>query len=213
MTETQYPTSTTDKEFFNVWDEKRVGKKCGAIVIGASAGGIKALLQLLGGLPLHIGVPIIIVVHMPDNFESQLANVFQHHMDARVMTAEDKSTIRAGCVYFAGPSYHLSIERDYTFSVSCEDPVHFSRPAIDFLMTSAADAYGASLAGILLTGANEDGAKGMLSIHNTGGLTIIQDPADAEIAVMPKAALDLFIPDFVLPLPAIRQLILKLENC
>lgn len=213
MASKQSSVPASDRKFLTRMDEQLARQKYKAIVIGASAGGIKALLQLLGGLPLKIAVPVIIVIHMPDNYESQLANVFQHHVAAKVMTAEDKRKIDAGCIYFAGPSYHLSIERDFSFSVSCEDPVHFSRPSIDFLMSSAADAYGASLAGILLTGANEDGAAGMLAIHNAGGLTIVQDPADAEIAVMPQAALNLFIPDFVLPLSAIRQLLLTLENC
>lgn len=192
--------------------EKTINKKIDAIVIGTSAGGIKALLALLSGLPVYFRLPIIIVVHMPEARESRLVEVFQHHMAIKVMVAEDKDRISAGRVYFAGPGYHLSIERDRSFSVSCEEPVHYSRPSIDILMASAADAYGASLMGILLTGANQDGAEGMAKIHALGGLTVVQDPAEAEMAVMPKAALDLLTPDFVFPLREIQTLIFKLEQ-
>lgn len=129
------------------------------------------------------------------------------------MVAQDKSPVLPGRVYFAGPGYHLSIERDRSFSVSCEEPIHYSRPSIDLLMSSAADAYGASLAGILLTGANQDGAAGMARIHEVGGLTVIQDPFEAEIAVMPQSALNLFTPDFVFPLQEIQKLMFRLEKC
>lgn len=190
---------------------KIAGRKIEAIVIGASAGGIKALLFLLDVLPSNFPVPVIILVHMPSTRESHLIDVFQHHMSIKVATAEDKDYIVPGYVYFAGPGYHLSIERDRSFSVSCEEPVHYSRPSIDILMLSAADTYGESLAGILLTGASQDGAEGMARIHEMGGLTIIQDPHEAEISTMPQSALDLFTPDFVLPLREIQQLIFKLE--
>lgn len=191
---------------------KIAGKRIEAIVIGASAGGIRALMVLLGKLPAHFRVPIIVVLHMPDTRESRLAEVFQHHAAMTVTIAEDKAPVSPGNIYFAGPGYHLSIESDRSFSLSCEDPVHYSRPSIDFLMSSAADAYGASLAGILLTGANQDGAEGMACIHNRGGVTIVQDPAEAEMAFMPQSALDLFIPDFILPLEHIQHLIFRLEK-
>ncbi|MEN0038840.1 MAG: chemotaxis protein CheB [Cellvibrio sp.] len=194
-------------------EEKIKKRNIEAIVIGTSAGGIKALLGLLGNLPQNIPVPIIIVLHMPESRETRLAEVFQHHIATKVVIAEDKDRIKPGRVYFAGPGYHLSIERDRSFSVSCEDPVHYSRPSIDVLMASAADAYGAALAGILLTGANQDGAEGMARIHEMGGLTVVQDPAEAEIAVMPKSALDLFNPDFVFPLQEIQKFIFRVEQC
>lgn len=194
-------------------DGKLAGRKIEAIVIGASAGGISALMTILVTLPAHFRIPIIIVLHMPDTRESRLVEVFQHHMEINVMTAEDKDRIQQGRVYFAGSGYHLSIERDRSFSISCEEPLHFSRPSIDILMCSAADTYGLGLIGILLTGANQDGAVGMKAIHAAGGITIIQDPAQAEIAVMPQSALNLFTPDFILSLEDIQALIFKLEKC
>lgn len=194
-------------------EAKIFGRKIEAIVVGASAGGIKALLSLVKALPANFRLPIVIVLHMPDSHESRLADVFQHHTAIKVGIAEDKERIVSGRIYFAGPGYHLSIESDKSFSVSCEEPLHYSRPSIDFLMSSAADAYGDSLAGILLTGANQDGAEGMQRIHEAGGVTVVQDPAEAEIAVMPQSALDLFVPDFVLPLHDIQRLIFTLEKC
>lgn len=182
------------------------GRRIDAVVIGASAGGIDALLRILPALPEHFGFSVTVVLHLPDDRDSRLASVFQQHLPMPVRQADDKMTVQAGMVYFAPPGYHLSIERDLTFSLSQEDPVHFSRPAIDILMESAADAYGKRLAGILLTGASADGAAGMARIAACGGLTVVQDPKDAEIATMPSAAIRLRAPDAVLPVPAIRAL-------
>lgn len=213
MTKVQNAQQAASESSGNNLEEKINRRIIEAIVIGTSAGGIKALLVLLGKLPAHVQIPIIVVVHMPEGRETRLAEVFQHHMAVTVAIAADKESIKPGRVYFAGPSYHLSIERDRSFSVSCEEPIHYSRPSIDILMSSAADAYGGSLAGILLTGANHDGAEGMARIHEVGGLTVVQDPAEAEISVMPKSALDLFTPDFVFPLQEIQKLIFTLEQC
>lgn len=213
MTNVESSQQSANESSNNMLEAKIKNRTIEAIVIGTSAGGIKALLGLLGKLPEHVQIPIIIVVHMPEARETRLAEVFQYHMAAKVVIAGDKEHVVPGRVYFAGPGYHLSIEQNRSFSVSCEDPVHYSRPSIDILMSSAADAYGASLVGILLTGANQDGAEGMARIHEVGGLTVVQDPAEAEIAVMPKSALDLFTPDFVFPLQEIQKLIFTLEQC
>ena len=213
MTNGKNARQTMSKFTDEDWESRIVNRKIEAIVIGASAGGIKALLMLLGKLPKHFQVPIIIVVHMPETRESRLVEVFQHHMAIKVIVAEDKDHIVSERIYFASSGYHLSIELDRSFSVSCEAPIHFSRPSIDVLMSSAADAYGASLLGVLLTGANQDGAEGMARINETGGLTVVQDPAEAEIAVMPQSALNLFTPDFIFPLQDIQALISRLERC
>jgi len=178
-----------------------------AIVIGASAGGIKALLEILSPLPAQFRLPIIVVLHLSDKGKSNLVEVFQHHLNMPVRQAQDKEKIESGYVYFAGPGYHLSIENDRSFSLSGEDPVHYSRPSIDILMTSAADAYGASLAGFLLTGANDDGAEGLANIKEAGGLTIVQNPNEAEISIMPKAAIHFRQPDMILSLHDIQALI------
>ncbi|SHN67755.1 CheB methylesterase [Duganella sacchari] len=188
------------------------GRQIEAVVIGASAGGVGALLRLLPGLPANYGCAVVAVLHVPEGRQSQLAGVFQQRMAMPVYEAMDKQELSRGTLYFAGSGYHLSVERDHSFSLSCEAPVHFARPAIDYLMESAADAYGAALVGILLTGANQDGAAGMAAIGRAGGLTVVQDPTEAEVPTMPQEAIRLRRPDLVLSLDEIHTLLLMLEN-
>ena len=182
-----------------------------AVVIGASAGGVSALFSVLGALPQGFSLPVLCVLHVPEGRDSQLAEVLQRRLARPVLEAMDKARIENGVVYVAGPGYHLSVERDFSLSLSQEAPVHFSRPAIDFLFESAADAYGQSLLGVLLTGANEDGARGLLYIKQSGGRTIVQDPRDAQVALMPEAALALHSPDQILSLSGIGQLLATLD--
>lgn len=182
-----------------------------AVVVGASAGGVEALLRVYGLLPASFALPVLTVLHLPDNRHSQLAEVFARRMQRAAKEAVDKEDIQPGMFYFAGPGYHLSVERDRSLSLSQEERVHFSRPSIDLLFESAADAYGSSLIGILLTGANEDGAKGLATIGERGGLTIVQDPAEARVAIMPEAAIKLRRPDHLLPLNGIGSLLAELE--
>lgn len=188
------------------------GRHIEAVVIGASAGGVGALLRLLPGLPADYRCAMVAVLHIPDGRQSQLAGVFQQRMKFPVREAMDKEELSSGTLYFAGSGYHLSVERDRSFSLSCEAPLHFARPAIDFLMESAADAYGPALVGILLTGANHDGAAGLAAIGKAGGLTVVQDPGEAEVPTMPQEAIRLRQPDLILPLDEIHTLLMMLEN-
>lgn len=183
-----------------------------AVVIGASAGGVDALMTLLPGLPPTFGLPIVVVLHLPEGRPSLLAHIFGLRLSMPVREASDKENIAPSTVYFAPPGYHLSVEQDRSFSLSCEAPVHFSRPSIDLLMESAADAYGPALAGILLTGANFDGAAGLAKIKERGGYTIVQNPAQAQVATMPQAALRQHTPDLILDLQDIRSLLPQLEK-
>ncbi len=183
-----------------------------AIVVGASAGGVEALLKIFGELPDDFGLPIITVLHLPDERRSQLAEVFARRLRIPVKEARDKELIDAGTVYFAGPGYHLSVEHDRSLSLSQEDRVHHSRPAIDYLFASAADAYGEGLLAILMTGANQDGAHGLAYVKQSGGTTVVQDPKEARIAVMPLAALALQTPDHILTLSEIGSLLASLES-
>jgi two-component system, chemotaxis family, protein-glutamate methylesterase/glutaminase len=183
-----------------------------AVVIGASAGGVQALLTLLSDLPASFRLPIVALLHLPDHRDSELAEIFQHRLPIAVREAADKESIAPATLYFAGSGYHLSVEMDRSFSLSCEAPVHFSRPSIDVLMESAADAYGASLAGILLTGANFDGAAGLAKIRQRGGLTVVQDPVEAQARTMPEAAIRKRQPNLILTLDGIRRLLLKLDR-
>ncbi|KRP54462.1 chemotaxis protein CheB [Pseudomonas poae] len=183
-----------------------------AIVVGASAGGVEALLSIFGELPTDFGLPIVAVLHLPDERRSQLADVFARRLRIPVKEARDKELIEAGTLYFAGPGYHLSVEQDRSLSLSQEDRVHHSRPAIDYLFSSAADAYGTGLLAILLTGANQDGARGLAHVKQSGGTTVVQDPTEARIAVMPLAALALHTPDHILTLGRIGSLLASLES-
>ncbi len=141
-----------------------------------------------------------------------VGRVFARRLMLPVEEATDKQDIAPGTVYFATPGYHLSVEQDRSLSLSLEDRVHHSRPAIDYLFESAADAYGATLAAVLLTGANHDGARGLAQVKRRGGLTIVQDPQDAQVATMPLAALKVQQPDHVLPIHGIGRLLVELER-
>jgi two-component system chemotaxis response regulator CheB len=160
-----------------------------AVVIGASAGAVEALSTLLPGLPASYGLPIVIVVHIPPDKKSALVELFQRRCAMQVREAEDKEPISRATIYFAPPDYHLLIEVDRSLSLSSDEPVLFSRPSIDVLFESAADAYGADLIAIVLTGANNDGAKGLRAVTDAGGEAIIQNPDDAFATAMPLAAM------------------------
>ncbi|HEY0287306.1 MAG TPA: chemotaxis protein CheB [Pseudomonas sp.] len=183
-----------------------------AIVVGASAGGVEALLKIFSPLPKDYRLPIIAVLHLPQERRSQLADVFKSRLSIPVKEADDKETLVPGTLYFASPGYHLSIEEDLSLSFSQEERVHHSRPSIDILFDSAAEVYGPRLAGVLLTGANNDGAWGLARIKEVGGLTVVQNPESAQARAMPEAGLALHTPDYLLPLHDIGQLLVELER-
>jgi two-component system chemotaxis response regulator CheB len=163
--------------------------KAEAVVIGASAGALEALSVVLPSLPANYGLPVMIVVHVPPDKKSILAELFQAKCQIGIREAEDKEPISAGTAYFAPPDYHLLVETDKRLSLSNDEAVFYSRPSIDVLFESAADAYGPGLIGIILTGANQDGAKGLKAVAEAGGRTIVQSPEGAYAAAMPEAAI------------------------
>ncbi|GAC1029859.1 chemotaxis protein CheB [Pseudomonas sp. No.21] len=182
-----------------------------AVVVGASAGGVEALLTVFSGLPAGYGLPLVCVLHLPESRDSLLADLFGRRLALRVKEAQDKEDLSPGTLYFAPPGYHLSIESDHSFSLSREEPLHYSRPSIDVLFESAADSYRERLVGVLLTGANQDGAAGLAAIKRAGGLSIVQDPAEAQVPTMPESALATHVPDYILPLRGIRALLAQLD--
>jgi two-component system chemotaxis response regulator CheB len=191
-------------------EEARISKPSDRlIVIGASAGGVEALQVLLSGLPAHMKNAIAVVMHLPEFSDIQFSKIFDPGPNYQIREARDKMPIDEMTITFSPPGYHLLIEKNRTFSLSQDEPVHFSRPSIDVFFESAAQVYQKKLTGILLTGANEDGAHGLWTVHQFGGKTIVQDPATAQIPIMPKAALSLFNPDFILSLPQIRTLLMS----
>jgi two-component system chemotaxis response regulator CheB len=161
-----------------------------AVVIGASAGAVEALSAILPALPANYALPVIVVVHVPHDKSSVLADLFQMKCAIAVREAEDKEPILPGTVYFAPAGYHVLVETDRYLALSNEAPVHFSRPSIDVLFESAADAYGQHLIAVVLTGANQDGAKGLAAVAQAGGEAIVQNPREAFARAMPEAALN-----------------------
>jgi two-component system, chemotaxis family, protein-glutamate methylesterase/glutaminase len=170
------------------------------ICVGASWGGLHAIGRLLADIPDDVEQPIVVAQHRgPDSAEGTLPELLGRQTSRPVMDVEDKVPIEHGRVYVAPPDYHLLIERG-SFALSVDDRVHHARPSIDVLFESAADAYGEGVIGIVLTGANEDGAAGLARIKERGGVAVIQDPAGAERRAMPDAAIAATVADAVLPL-------------
>lgn len=186
-------------------------RNCEAIIIGGSWGGLNAVTRILEGLPERFIIPVIIVLHRGKNFKSDLESILQKKVKLQVKEIEEKEEIMPGFIYLAPANYHLLIEEDYTFSFDTSSPVHYSRPSIDVAFESAAEAYKSGLTGILLTGANKDGAIGLKTIAKGGGITIVQDPVEAESSTMPKAAIDLEPSHKVLTLEQIKLFLLRLH--
>lgn len=183
-----------------------------AIVIGASAGGVDALSVLLPALPGDLRAPVFIVVHLPRERPSLLAQIFAPKCALQVREAEDKMRVEPGTVYFAPPDYHLLVDKGPQLALSIDELVHYSRPSIDVLFESAVDLYAKRLMGIILTGANQDGTAGLAAIHGGGGVTIVQEPESAEVPHMVRAALKRTPADFVLPLNEIAALLRTLAS-
>jgi two-component system chemotaxis response regulator CheB len=179
------------------------------VVIGSSAGGMAALTDLLSALPATYSLPTVIVQHLHPSQDTTFVEYFDRECALSVKEADEKEAIKAGHVYFAPPNYHLLIEDDGTFSLSVDEKVNYVRPAIDVLFESAVDVYGGGVIGVILTGANDDGALGMRLIKERGGLTIVQDPATAEAPIMPQAVIAATQVDHVLALPEIARLLAK----
>ncbi|MCH4887882.1 chemotaxis protein CheB [Acidaminobacter sp. JC074] len=173
------------------------------IVIGTSAGGVDALGKVLKNLS-QINYTIVVVSHIGRSVDV-LIKLYKRHSNLEIKEAKDGESIHKGVVYIAPAMYHLSVESDFTFSLSIEDKVNFSRPSIDVLMNSAAEVYQEKLTGILLTGANTDGAKGMKRIEVLGGYCIVQNPNEAYMKIMPQAALKLLDHPVVMTLNQIND--------
>ena len=177
-----------------------------AVVIGASAGGVQALAELLPAFSDRAAVAIFVVLHLPRDRPSLLTEVFSAKCALEVREAQDKEPVAPGTVYFAPSNYHLLVDQGPQLSLSADDLVHHSRPSIDVLFESAADVYGPRLLGVILTGANEDGAEGLAAVHDAGGITVVQEPETAHVPTMVLSAMEIRAPDFVLPLERIADL-------
>jgi two-component system, chemotaxis family, protein-glutamate methylesterase/glutaminase len=182
-------------------------RRIDGIVIGTSAGGVEALAVLLPALRPATDVAVFIVLHLPRDRPSLLVEIFQPKCAMRVLEAQDKEPAEPGTIYFAPPDYHLLVDRGPQLMLSADDPVNFSRPSIDVLFESAADVFGERLLGIILTGANEDGARGLEAVRRAGGWTIVQQPETAQASLMTEAALKRGPVDCVLSLAQIARVL------
>lgn len=176
-----------------------------AIVIGASAGAYPALRVILQQLPKKYPLPIIIVVHVVRDQPNMLVKLLQQGCCLTVKEAQDKETLTPGVVYLGPPDYHLLIETNKSLSLSSDEPLQYSRPSIDVLFETAADAYRDKLLGIVLTGANADGAQGLKRVEHLGGIAIVQNPDEAEVATMPLSAINACQNPRILTLNAIKN--------
>jgi two-component system chemotaxis response regulator CheB len=182
-----------------------------AVVIGASAGGIEALTVLLPALAAGLRVPVFVVVHLPRDRPSVLAEIFARKCAVPVREAEDKEPVAAGTVYFAPTNYHLLVDQGPQLALSADAPVNLSRPSVDVLFESAADLYKTRLLGIILTGANDDGASGLAAVHDAGGVTVVQRPDTARAPLMALSALKLRPADGVMTLNEIAAMLRTLD--
>jgi two-component system, chemotaxis family, protein-glutamate methylesterase/glutaminase len=186
------------------------------IVVGASWGGLLAIGAFLEGLGPQTSAAVVIAQHRSPEGREGLAQVLQKHTELPVRDAEDKDPLLPGTVLLAPPDYHLLIESGGTLALSTEERVQFARPSIDVLFESAAEAYREKCVGIVLTGANEDGAAGLARIKKLGGVAIVQDPRSAERGEMPTAAIGATDVDVILPLeeigPFLQGLLLETKT-
>jgi two-component system, chemotaxis family, protein-glutamate methylesterase/glutaminase len=181
-----------------------------AIVIGASAGGVQALSEVLPALPAGSRTAVFVVLHLPRDRPSLLVEVFSRKCALAVREAQDKEPVVPGTVYFAPANYHLLIDEGPQLALSADELVHHSRPSIDVLFESAAEVYRERLLGVILTGASEDGAAGLAAVHDAGGITVIQEPQSAQSSLMVLSAMQRRSPDMVLPLAEIARLFAEL---
>lgn len=187
-------------------------KKYECIVIGVSAGGMSALQQFLPFLPSDFSLPIIIVQHLHPQQGNFHIEFYDSKCNLRVSEANEKTKIKAGNIYFAPANYHLLVEEDRTFSLSVDPKINYSRPSVDVLFESAIDVCREKVIGVVLTGANNDGAAALKLIKEIGGLTIVQNPNEAEVNAMPRSAIRAHKPDFILTLDEIKDFFLNLRN-
>jgi two-component system chemotaxis response regulator CheB len=181
------------------------------IVMGASLGGLRALVLALRGIPPGFANPLAVVMHRHKDSDGMLLELLQRDLPLPTREASDKEPILPGHVYLAPPDYHLLVEPTY-FSLSVDEPVRYARPSVDVLFESAADAFGPDAIGVVLTGANRDGAEGAARIKAVGGQVIVQDPATAEAPQMPKAVVDIVTPDYIVSLDQIGPLLVQLSR-
>jgi two-component system chemotaxis response regulator CheB len=171
--------------------QSRFRKDFVLIAIGGSAGGISAIQAILKKIPTGFFIPIVVVIHLPANNRGLLSEVLGGWTKSPLREPNDKDPIDSGTIYTAPSGYHLMVEKEKIFCVNLDEPVQFSIPSIDVFFDSAAQAYGDKVLGVILSGANEDGAEGLCRVIKAGGVGIVQTPSTAQSPLMPSSALKL----------------------
>lgn len=183
-----------------------------AIVIGGSAGSFQAIVKILAQLPKDFSLPVIMCLHRLKHVRNGFVEALSIKSIVQVTEPNDKEFIKKGSVYLAPANYHLSVELGNHFALSTEEMINNSRPAIDITLESCAYVFKDKLIGVLLSGANSDGAAGMKSIADKGGLTIVQQPSECMIDTMPKAALFITKIDHVLKVNELIEFFAELDE-
>jgi two-component system chemotaxis response regulator CheB len=178
-------------------EKNELNKSIDLLVIGGSAGSFSILMELIPLIKPQISFPILIVLHRKSSIQTSIADIFNKKTTLQVFECEDKETLLPNNIYFAPADYHIMIEKDNSICLDYSEKINYSRPAIDITFKSASQIYQSRLAAILLSGANNDGAKGLEYIHQNFGTTIVQNPATAEVENMPASAIKLFKPTYV----------------
>lgn len=168
------------------------------VVIGGSAGSLEVIMKIVSLLPANLNTSFVIIVHRKNSPDSILSNVLSTRTSLLVKEVEDKERILPATIYLAPADYHLLFENEVSFSLDSSEKIHHSRPSIDITFESAAEVFGSSLIGILLSGANADGSEGIKKVAESGGHTIVQDPLSAEVGFMPQQAINLVSPNAIL---------------
>lgn len=191
--------------------QRSINNQYEVLLIGGSAGSLEVLLNLLPSLDKNLNLAIVIVLHRKPG-ESLLADLLEEKTSWPVKEAEEKEPIEINNIYIAPSDYHLLVEKDKTFSLDFSEKVHYSRPSIDVSFETAAEAYGSKLIGVLLSGANADGAEGMKQIKTNGGMTIVQDPGEASVSYMPQQAINHTPVDYIAQTKEIAQIINRIAK-
>ena len=173
-------------------------RKHSMVIIGGSAGSLEVILKIVAALSEQSGASYVIVVHRKNDPDSILKALLTTRTTMPVKEVEDKEDVLPDTIYIAPPDYHLLFENDLIFSLDSSEKIHYSRPSIDVTFESAAEIFGSSVVGILLSGANADGANGLKKIKQSGGLVIVQNPETAEVGFMPQQAVDLVKADAII---------------
>ncbi len=187
-------------------------RKPKAIVIGSSAGGLQALKTIFSAFDEDFSIPVIVVQHISPHSDNYITTYLNRICKIKVKEANEKEPIENRVIYFSPPNFHLLVEENHTLSLSTEERVNFARPSIDVLFETAVYAYGKDLAGIILTGANNDGSSGMKLIKKHQGITIVQDPKTAEVETMPSSVINAVKVDYILSLDEIAKLLIKMNK-